>query len=260
MADQRADRNYPRSLQGDLYSAHFLVRKAQGGSRYLDWLHAILHKLEGDFRNAKMWYTDMGNNNRGALDSLSSAADKESAPPKFVRFHQFWFLPSANGGAGERASAQSVVLDSPADTPRELSLTAHQHTDLVFLASLSASSATKVESIQRNIQKHFRATTKAEDKIRESSSAFSFDELEYLRGRIDTQDLKRDLIGSLTKVELAWLLTRMVEDFGWRSHTAAEAVDALRLESTSAQAESGTERKGKATNMVLDPATGSRRF
>lgn len=39
---------------GDLYSAHFLVRKAQGGAKELDWGHAILHRLEGDWGNAKV--------------------------------------------------------------------------------------------------------------------------------------------------------------------------------------------------------------
>lgn len=39
---------------GDLYSAHFLVRKAQGGARELDWGHALLHRLEGDMGNAKV--------------------------------------------------------------------------------------------------------------------------------------------------------------------------------------------------------------
>lgn len=39
---------------GDLYSAHFLVRKGQGGARELDWGHALLHRLEGDWGNAKV--------------------------------------------------------------------------------------------------------------------------------------------------------------------------------------------------------------
>lgn len=43
---------------GDLYSAHFLVRKAQGGAKELDWGHAILHRLEGDLGNAKVSLTD----------------------------------------------------------------------------------------------------------------------------------------------------------------------------------------------------------
>lgn len=40
--------------QSDLFSAHFLVRKAQGGGRELDWGHAVLHRLEGDVGNAKV--------------------------------------------------------------------------------------------------------------------------------------------------------------------------------------------------------------
>lgn len=92
--------------QTDLYSAHFLVRKAQGGAKYMDWLHAILHKLEGDFRNAKMWYTDLSN-------STSCPA-----------FAEFWRTSSQD------AQSSSTVVQ----------LTAAQHTDLIAVTSATPAS------------------------------------------------------------------------------------------------------------------------
>lgn len=67
----------------------------------MDWLHAILHKLEGDFRNAKMWYSDLGS-------SVSCPA-----------FAQFW--SSSDDG-------RSSVVD----------LTAAQHTDLIAFTCAKA--------------------------------------------------------------------------------------------------------------------------
>lgn len=58
-------------LNGDLYAAHFLVRKMQTGKGGADgalpgrgfglWAHAILHRLEGDWENARAWYRDVAN-------------------------------------------------------------------------------------------------------------------------------------------------------------------------------------------------------
>lgn len=41
-------------MNNDLFSAHFLVRKMQEDP-IGKWLHGILHKLEGDYANAKCW-------------------------------------------------------------------------------------------------------------------------------------------------------------------------------------------------------------
>ncbi|SPO26004.1 uncharacterized protein UTRI_02278 [Ustilago trichophora] len=135
-------------INGDLYSAHFLVRKAQGGSRYLDWLHAVLHKLEGDFRNAKMWYTDLGNNNAGALDANA-----------MVQYRK----------------ARQAKLASSAD---------FTHSDLVFLSSLASkatgSAAATPEPMRREVERHHSSTTLSEGKIKNSESAFSLEELGFV--------------------------------------------------------------------------------
>jgi len=47
-------------LNLDLASAHFLVRHMQSPPAYEGmYLHGILHRIEGDFDNARMWYSDV---------------------------------------------------------------------------------------------------------------------------------------------------------------------------------------------------------
>jgi len=47
-------------LNNDLPSAHFLVRKMQAKPRYESMmLHGILHRIEGDYDNARAWYRDV---------------------------------------------------------------------------------------------------------------------------------------------------------------------------------------------------------
>lgn len=243
------------------------MRKAQGGSRYSDWLHAILHKLEGDFRNAKMWYTDLGNNNAGCLsgddrDEASQGEDRTAGP--FRRFHQFWFVCSSNGGAGERVNGTSLNLAEARHTPRELRLTAHEHTDLVFLYTLATksnlSSSASSEAVQKELLKHHTTTTESEGKIKDSKSSFDLDELRLLFDQLHGDESSRTSISDLTKLELIWLLASITEDFGWGSLGVAETVEAMKTESTPAHAKMIDERKQKATNMVFEPGAGQRRF
>ncbi|KAI7214754.1 hypothetical protein KC333_g5835 [Hortaea werneckii] len=47
-------------LNSDLASAHFLVRKMQAPPAYEGMMiHAVLHRVEGDYRNAEAWYNDV---------------------------------------------------------------------------------------------------------------------------------------------------------------------------------------------------------
>ncbi|KAJ9641886.1 hypothetical protein H2199_005099 [Coniosporium tulheliwenetii] len=46
-------------LNHDLPSAHFLVRKMQAAPAFEGMLlHAMLHRIEGDYNNARAWYAD----------------------------------------------------------------------------------------------------------------------------------------------------------------------------------------------------------
>ncbi|KAK3933858.1 hypothetical protein QBC46DRAFT_430759 [Diplogelasinospora grovesii] len=47
-------------LNGDLPSAHFLCRHMQNKPAFEGmYLHGILHRVEGDYRNAEAWYNDV---------------------------------------------------------------------------------------------------------------------------------------------------------------------------------------------------------
>jgi len=43
------------ALQGDWHAAHAIAQRHEGDSE-ADWLHAILHKTEGDAGNSQYWY------------------------------------------------------------------------------------------------------------------------------------------------------------------------------------------------------------
>ncbi|KAM3416032.1 hypothetical protein BST61_g9518 [Cercospora zeina] len=48
-------------MNHDLPSAHFLVRHMQSPPAYEGmYVHGILHRIEGDFNNARAWYSDVG--------------------------------------------------------------------------------------------------------------------------------------------------------------------------------------------------------
>lgn len=268
MALGQADTGRPFSLrQADLYSAHFLVRKAQGGSRYLDWLHAILHKLEGDFRNAKMWYTDLGNNNAGALVGSNDGEPTKTRDKAevFRSFHEFWFVSAANGGGGgDRVEATDLNVAEIHGRPRDVRLTAHEHTDLVFLCSVlsqaGSPSATNLERVKREVEIHHSSTTLAEAKIKDSQSAFSLDELYLLCDRLAQDGTVQGAVRDWTQLELLWMLDSMQNKFGWRKYDLAETMEAFRVESTPAHESMDEERKSKASNMVLDPGQGQRKF
>ena len=44
-----------RALAGDWDAAHELAQLHEGDA-LADWLHAVLHKLEGDAANSRYWY------------------------------------------------------------------------------------------------------------------------------------------------------------------------------------------------------------
>lgn len=53
-------------LNHDLPSAHFLVRHMQSPPAIEGMLlHGILHRIEGDYNNARAWYGDVGNEEKG---------------------------------------------------------------------------------------------------------------------------------------------------------------------------------------------------
>jgi hypothetical protein len=57
MASKQEDliRAIDAALSGDWESAHQLAQDHEGDAS-ADWLHAVLHKIEGDNRNSRYWY------------------------------------------------------------------------------------------------------------------------------------------------------------------------------------------------------------
>lgn len=63
-----------------LYPAHFLVRHMQN-ARAGQHLHGVLHRIEGDFDNARVWYAEAG----GTGDRANAETDR-AGEDAFVRF------------------------------------------------------------------------------------------------------------------------------------------------------------------------------
>jgi hypothetical protein len=57
MAGQQEDltRAVDAALTGDWEAAHDIAQRHEGDAA-ADWLHAVLHKIEGDDGNARYWY------------------------------------------------------------------------------------------------------------------------------------------------------------------------------------------------------------
>jgi len=61
------------ALAGSWDEAHELAQRHEGDAT-ADWLHAVLHKIEGDAGNTRFWYRRCGK-----LDRVGDAADTELA-------------------------------------------------------------------------------------------------------------------------------------------------------------------------------------
>ena len=48
-----------RALAGDWERAHVIVQNHEGDP-IADWIHAVVHRMEGDLGNARYWYTRCG--------------------------------------------------------------------------------------------------------------------------------------------------------------------------------------------------------
>ena len=48
-----------RADAGDWHGAHEIVQRHEGDAR-VDWIHAVLHRIEGDLGNARYWYRRCG--------------------------------------------------------------------------------------------------------------------------------------------------------------------------------------------------------
>lgn len=72
-----------QALAGDWQAAHVIVQRHEGEVT-ADWIHAVLHKIEGDGANSRYWYGQAGRNYEAHAD------------PKA----ELGLIKSALGGAG----------------------------------------------------------------------------------------------------------------------------------------------------------------
>ena len=59
------------ALAGRWDEAHRIVQRHEGDAA-ADWIHAVLHKIEGDLDNSRYWYR-----RAGRLDRVDDPADDE---------------------------------------------------------------------------------------------------------------------------------------------------------------------------------------
>jgi len=64
------------ALAGSWDAAHEVAQRYEGDAT-ADWLHAVLHKIEGDAGNARYWYRRCGK-----LDRVGDASEAELAAIK----------------------------------------------------------------------------------------------------------------------------------------------------------------------------------
>lgn len=61
-----------RALDGDWQAAHLLVQDPSETDATAAWIHAVVHRMEGDLGNARYWYRRCG---RTLREDVSTAAE-----------------------------------------------------------------------------------------------------------------------------------------------------------------------------------------
>jgi hypothetical protein len=67
-----------RALDGDWGAAHAIVQQDES-SELACWIHAVLHRKEGDLPNARYWYARCGRSLRKGLSAEAELREIERA-------------------------------------------------------------------------------------------------------------------------------------------------------------------------------------
>jgi len=84
-----------RARKGDWHGAHEIVQQHEGEPR-ADWIHAVLHRVEGDLGNARYWYRRCGR----------ALPKDESAEAEFARIAEALNAKRRRAAARARGSAE----------------------------------------------------------------------------------------------------------------------------------------------------------
>ena len=63
-----------RALAGDWPSAHAVAQEHEGEA-VADWLHAVVHRMEGDLANARYWYRRCGREPREGVSTAQELGE-----------------------------------------------------------------------------------------------------------------------------------------------------------------------------------------
>jgi hypothetical protein len=81
--------------EGDWHAAHEIVQRHEGDAR-ADWIHAVLHRIEGDLGNAEYWYRRCG-----------ELAERSASPQaELTRIAQVLGAKTQHAAPGARGDAQ----------------------------------------------------------------------------------------------------------------------------------------------------------
>jgi hypothetical protein len=67
-----------RALAGDWEHAH-LIAQDHEGDPIADWIHAVVHRIEGDLGNARYWYGRAGHTLREATSTQDELREIRAA-------------------------------------------------------------------------------------------------------------------------------------------------------------------------------------
>ena len=67
MSTKRLLKAVALALDGDWQSAHVIAQEHEGDA-LADWIHAVVHKMEGDQGNSRYWYRRCGRTPRPEMD------------------------------------------------------------------------------------------------------------------------------------------------------------------------------------------------
>ncbi|KAK0386098.1 hypothetical protein NLU13_5935 [Sarocladium strictum] len=107
-------------LNHDLPSAHFLVRHMQAAPKHEGmYLHGILHRIEGDYENARAWYSDVSESDVFTSIWGEGAVGLDKAKDFIQRVQDFKSGQQDEGTRGELEKESMLEIEKVVEFCRE---------------------------------------------------------------------------------------------------------------------------------------------